>query len=48
MFGFFQKIFNQSMPSGERELLPGGIDFIATSSQAWMMASRTRKRVWSS
>ena len=27
MFKFFQKIFNQSMPSGERELLPGGIDF---------------------
>ena len=27
MFKFFQKIFNQSMPSGERELLPSGIDF---------------------
>lgn len=27
MFRFFQKLFNQCMPSGERELLPGGIDF---------------------
>lgn len=27
MFGFFQKLFNKSVPSGERELLPGGIDF---------------------
>lgn len=27
MFGFFQKLFDKSVPSGERELLPGGIDF---------------------
>lgn len=48
MFKFFQKILHQKSHQGARAVSLMASITIAIYSLAWMMASRTRKRAWSS